>query len=751
MASSATLPVLKHKPTRRKRVNFPLWIGALIVSFVILIGIFGKDLAPRDPTEDNRIIQLEDGSWLTPPIPALKMLDFPLGTDRFGRDLYSQLLYAVRPTLVLVFIVASVRMALGLWIGVMAGWFTHPVFRYLNNFINTAATIPALIVALAAIAAVGADLGVWAFVIGLSITGWADTAQLVREQTRLTKRQVYIEASRAMGANDTQVIGRHLLRQIMPLIWVVFNLEVSGTMMAAAGLGFLGYYIGGDAFIIVDDAVAARVASQFELGQMLATTTEISLEPWGMVAAGSMVFISILGFNLLGEGLRQRLRMDELSSRGPLSAIQEAVSAWVENHLVIPVYQWSETGYFWPAILAAALLSGFGGMQYARYQEVQDRIVLPTEVKLFVPGGHLWANDGHDPYGTFWSEAQGPQAPQLLWAFNDQSGFTGGPVVDSRGQIYLLTNSGYLVALDAAGSPLWDVELVAAPVSSPALDMDGDLFVVGVDGSLTRISPEGELIWHFEQDIQITASEGAITDSKGNIYYPLSGLVQAVSPEGESLWRTVTQYFPHTTPPKLSPDEKYVYIQDSVLDAATGEQLETVMRELTFRFDTNTQRPIHIVDRTGRTHLLLGNLAIEWDLVEGVPEIKRTIFWPSGTFGLGNTANVGITPNNTLWAFYPGGFSQASIIWMDLDGSVLGDAQWPQRPSALIGIDSQSTYYFCGTPGATIECLSFPLGSTEENWRFRLPQPGAVAGGAVVEHRLYVTTQEGWLYAIGDE
>jgi peptide/nickel transport system permease protein/oligopeptide transport system permease protein len=741
------IPGLSPRSGKNNRFNLALYTGAILVLLVCVVAVYGPKWAPLDPTETHLIFQQPDGTWLAPPIRAFQTMEFPLGTDRFGRDLYSQLLYAVRPTLILVLIVASVRMLIGLFVGVAGGWFNNPFSRFLNNFTNTAATIPAIIVALATIAAVGVDLGVWAFVIGLSITGWADTALLVRAQTRLTRKQTYIEAARAMGANNTQVIGRHLLRQIMPLVWMVFNLEVSGTLMATAGLGFLGYYIGGDAFVQVGDAVAQRVAAQFELGQMLATTTEISLEPWGMVAAGSMVFIAILGFNLLGEGLRASL----LSREGGAQAEWlRPVARWWDDHVMQPVYRASEASKFWPAVFGLVVTLSLSGFAFANYQEAQKRLVLPSEITLFVPGGHWWASQAHDAYGTYWTEASGPQQdPQILWGFEDQAGFTAGPAVDVNGRLYLLTRNGHLFSLDQEGTPLWDIALEVTPVGSPGLAEDGSIYVVGSKGSLTRVGPDGEIRWTFRQDISIQASLGPIIDSQGTVYYGLGGLVQAVSPDGIGLWRTVTHYFPNTLPPKLSPDESMIYMRDVVLDAATGENLN-VSDPLSEGINVNTQTPVHVVDRLGRTHMLLGNFAVEWEMVDGAPVIRRSIGWAAGTFGLGNTANVGVTPNNTFWAFFAGGFTQASMIWMDLDGDVLGTARWQHRPGRLIGIDSNSIYYFCGTPGAVVECKAFDQANPEERWTLLLTQGGTVNGGAVTPGRLFVTTDEGWLFAIGN-
>ncbi|HUF40146.1 MAG TPA: ABC transporter permease [Anaerolineales bacterium] len=290
------------------KINWPLVLGLLLIGGVIYLAIAGPALAPRDPLEENLILQDEvTGQWHIPPFEAFALTGFPLGSDEFGRDVYSRLLYAVRPTLQMVLVVAAVRLVLGTLIGLVAGWSTGRTGGFFDSLISSALALPGLLVALGAIAIVGVELGVTAFIIGLSLTGWAETARLVREQTRSIRSEVYVEAAQALGATDAQIVFRHVVRQIRAMLLMLLAFEIGGTLMLTAGLGFLGYYIGGDVWIDVADFVARRTSGSPELGQMLATAWVRLTDPWGLVAVGSVVFAAVLGFNLIGEGLRLRL------------------------------------------------------------------------------------------------------------------------------------------------------------------------------------------------------------------------------------------------------------------------------------------------------------------------------------------------------------------------------------------------------------------------------------------------------------
>ncbi|MHB1319782.1 MAG: ABC transporter permease, partial [Anaerolineae bacterium] len=337
---------------RARRANWPLRIGSFLVGVVLFLAIVGPMLALNDPREHHVIIQI-DGKWFTPPYSAFTP-GYPLGSDSFGRDLFSWLLWSVRPTIVLVALVAALRMTLGIILGVGAGWSDRFPGRVCDGLIAAALAVPTLIAALIIITAVGFRVGVWAFVIGLSATGWAETAQLVRERTRTVKGQESVEAARALGASSAQIVILHILPQVMPMIWMLLAFEVSHAVVTTAGLGFLGHYLGGPIFAEVEDFVYRRISEMPELGQMLATVWMVLDEPWAMVAAGSVVFLIVLAFNLVGEGLQVRLTRDLGGSRSLYVWAAGTLVPWVEDHLTQPLVVLFQRR--WGRVVAAGLV-----------------------------------------------------------------------------------------------------------------------------------------------------------------------------------------------------------------------------------------------------------------------------------------------------------------------------------------------------------------------------------------------------------
>jgi len=121
---------VEMRERRLRRINWPLVIGSLLILIVAFLAVAGPSLAPRDPLEEHWVIQV-DGQWIRRPFPAFTP-GYPLGSDGVGRDLLSWLLWGVRPTLVMVIVVASVRLALGMTIGLAAGWSMGRVGRTLD-------------------------------------------------------------------------------------------------------------------------------------------------------------------------------------------------------------------------------------------------------------------------------------------------------------------------------------------------------------------------------------------------------------------------------------------------------------------------------------------------------------------------------------------------------------------------------------------------------------------------------------------
>jgi peptide/nickel transport system permease protein len=715
--------------------NWPLIFGLGLALLVLGIAVFGPGLAPRDPMEEKHVAQVGD-VWLAAPYPPFKVPGFPLGSDQLGRDVLSQLLWAARPTLILVTIVAAVRMVLGIVIGLAAGWSSGGAGRALDSIISSALSAPTLIVALAVIAALGTGRGVWPFIVGLAATGWAETARLVREQTRSIKSQLYVEAAHALGGSSAHILRRHVLPQVMPLLWMLLSFEISGTLLTTAGLGFLGYYLG-DVWVMVTDTAAQRHSGAPELGLMLSTVaTDVYTGPWKMFAAGTMVFVTVLGFNLLGEGLRLRLDPERVRRRTVFSAMAEHFNIWLDEKL-FPVLARNKV---WVGAAALSLLV-IGGLAWRQSQQNQVQSETPAVV-LSVPGGHLWATERHDPEGTLGAAVTGFETPTVQWMFEEASGLSGGPAVAADGTVYVAAMGKTLYALDGDGHARWQVSLPAEPVGAPALSAEGRVYVADKEGGLSAFDSDGGMAWRFEPVEGGEATGSPIAGADGTIYYTIAGNVQAVSSGGEPLWRAQALTRRASRPPTLDPTNTFVFLRSGALNAKDGSLPD---------FETLPDAEQFLVGADGRTYLRFGNLVAEWRMSEAGPEALQPVEWDWRSYAWGNVTDMGVTGDRLIWLLYVSDFEDARLVLLGMDGAVQGFFRFPHRQSRIVATDGDSVAYACGYHrGSGAECLAFEAGGEQPVWQLPLDRGRAVNGGALAPGRLYVTTDAGVLYAIGE-
>lgn len=300
------------------RRNLPLFSGGLLVAMFILLAIIGPLLTSHDPIEDNRTMKI-DGEWVTAPFRPGEIDGFVLGSDEIGRDILTRILWGIRPTLVLCLLVVAVRLLLGLGLGLLAGWYGGRLERFVDTAVGVSLSVPLLVFAIAAISYIGQERGLIAFVIGLAVTGWAETAAFVKQRTATIVQAPYIEGAQAIGATPGRVLAKHVLPQLWPVLPSLIAFELASVMLIVAELGFLGIFIGGG---ITYDTPMPDSSGTFqiitsgapELGQLLSDFwSKIILTPWVPFLVGSVVFLQIFAFNLLGEGLRRH--MDVTRSR----------------------------------------------------------------------------------------------------------------------------------------------------------------------------------------------------------------------------------------------------------------------------------------------------------------------------------------------------------------------------------------------------------------------------------------------------
>ncbi|MDQ2780587.1 MAG: ABC transporter permease [Pseudomonadota bacterium] len=256
-------------------------IGLLIVLALVVVAMLAPLLTSYPPTIGDLA-----GSRLLPPSAA-----HWLGTDDQGRDILSRLLYGSRITLYVVTLVAVLAAPIGLLVGTVSGYAGGWVDAALMRITDIFLAFPRLILALAFVAALGP--GIENAVIAIAITSWPPYARIARAETLTLRQADYISAVKLLGAGPWRIVLRHIVPLGLASVIVRVTLDMAGIILTAAGLGFLG--------------LGAQPPLP-EWGAMIAAGRAYVLDQWWVAAApGAAIFIVSLGFNLLGDGLRDAL------------------------------------------------------------------------------------------------------------------------------------------------------------------------------------------------------------------------------------------------------------------------------------------------------------------------------------------------------------------------------------------------------------------------------------------------------------
>jgi peptide/nickel transport system permease protein len=262
------------------RANPLAMAGLIVASVLILLAIFAPLLATYDPGAQDLAHRLQPPSaqhWL--------------GTDELGRDVYSRVLYGGRITLGMVVAVVILVAPVGLAIGCVAGYAGGIWDRLLMRVTDIFLAFPRLILALAFVAALRP--GISSAVFAIALTAWPPYARLARAETLSLRGADFVAAVRLTGASAGRIVLRHIAPLCLPSLVVRVTLDMSGIILTAAGLGFLG--------------MGAQPPSP-EWGAMIATARRFILEQWWVpTIPGVAIFAASLAFNLLGDGLRDVL------------------------------------------------------------------------------------------------------------------------------------------------------------------------------------------------------------------------------------------------------------------------------------------------------------------------------------------------------------------------------------------------------------------------------------------------------------
>ncbi|HAL61963.1 MAG TPA: hypothetical protein DCP08_06090, partial [Chloroflexi bacterium] len=281
-----------------------LIIGAAIVGALVIIMILGPELAPHNPFHVDRI-QTINGQIGRAPFPPSST--YWLGTDDQGRDTLSLLLYGARQTLTMAVLATVARILLGLLLGAIAGWWhARAVDRAVMSLVEFLAPFPTLILAIALILAMGIQRGGISFIIALCLVGWGEVAQVVRSHVLVIRHKLYVEAARALGLSEPEILSRHVLPNLLPTLLSLAALEMGGVLLLLGELGFLNIFIGGGTTYIEEARGVIHFFDVPDWGAMLGTSWRyFSAAPWLPLAPATAFFLSILGFNLFGFGFQR--------------------------------------------------------------------------------------------------------------------------------------------------------------------------------------------------------------------------------------------------------------------------------------------------------------------------------------------------------------------------------------------------------------------------------------------------------------
>jgi len=257
-------------------------LGAVLILSLILVAIFAPILAthPADVAEFHPAERLKG--------PSATHL---LGTDRMGSDIYSRLLFGARITIVIALIAVGTSVLIGVPIGLLAGYYRTWVSEMLMRVSDIFLAVPQIVLAIAIAQTLGPSIE--NVILALSITYWPFWARLVYAETRSALNNTYVEASIALGASPMRVLFLHILPNISSSIIVRTTIGMGGTILTAAALGFLGL---------------GPPPPTPEWGRTIAESREFLPDAWWYATApGLAIFLVVMGFNLLGDGLRDIL------------------------------------------------------------------------------------------------------------------------------------------------------------------------------------------------------------------------------------------------------------------------------------------------------------------------------------------------------------------------------------------------------------------------------------------------------------
>ena len=332
---------------RATLTNVPFMLGAILIGVLLVVFIWGPHVTPRSPYETQALVY-EDGELRVPPFEPDAV--HPWGTDVLGRDIMSLVLAGAQQTLLLAVLVVAARIAVGLVLGAIAGWWAESwIDRFLMGLSEILAAFPTLLLAMTFILALGIRQGFRPFVIALCLVGWGEVMQFVRGEVMSIRPKLYIDSAVALGLTTPRIIISHVFPNLLSSLISITSLEMGAVLMLLGELGFVGIFIGGGAFAELDTFSAPYHYSDVpEWGAMLSNVRRYARAySWMAIYPSFAFFIAILGFNLFGEGIRRLVEsigvvINRLVNRYTIAAGVLALIgiSWIQTNTgAIAIYQ----------------------------------------------------------------------------------------------------------------------------------------------------------------------------------------------------------------------------------------------------------------------------------------------------------------------------------------------------------------------------------------------------------------------------
>lgn len=255
-------------------------IGLILAAIVLLCALFAPWIAPYDPYVMNMDEALEPPSFT-----------HPMGTDVFGRDVMSRLIFGARISMEVSVFSRLISMLLGTFLGLVAGYFGGRLDSLIMRVADVTLAYPALLLLIAVVAAVGPSQA--SLIISLGLVGWAAVARVVRAQVLSIKEREFVMAVKSLGGRDSDILFRHLLPNCMSQLIIIFSMGLGMGIMAESSMSFLG------------------LGAQPPLpswGSMISSGLDyLRVAPWLSLSPGIGITLAVLGFNLLGDAFRDVL------------------------------------------------------------------------------------------------------------------------------------------------------------------------------------------------------------------------------------------------------------------------------------------------------------------------------------------------------------------------------------------------------------------------------------------------------------